>query len=96
MSKPFNFQVFGIKSVYLNGFIVYTLKIRVKHNPFNLELIQKESKGLSVQFETKYIVLTFTTMDKQLFEQAAKVTGNIIKQISQHNHDIKYQWALNL
>lgn len=89
-------SIFGIKSVFLNGFVVHTLKVRVKHNPFNSELIQKESKGLSVQFSTNYIELSFTTMDKDLFNIAVKTTGYILKTISQQNHDVKYSWTLNL
>jgi hypothetical protein len=94
--KPINFQMFGIKTVYLNGFAVHTLKIRVKHNPFNLELIQKEARGLTVHFLTDRIELSFTTMDKNLFNLAAKTAGNITKQISQQNHNEKYQWLLSI
>ena len=94
--KPINFQVFGIKSVYLNGFVIHTVKVRVKHNPFNLDFIQKHAKGLSVQFATNYIELSYTTMDKQLFEVVVKTTGFILKSIAQQNHNQKYQWTLSL
>lgn len=94
------YQIFGIKTIYVNGFTVHTLCVRVKNNIFNSELIQKESRGLAVNFLTtkrgEEIELKYTSMDLTVFNLAAKTLGNILKQIAQENHNQKYQWTLNI
>jgi hypothetical protein len=95
-----NQQLFGIKTIYINGFTVHTLCVRVKDNYFNSQLIQKECKGLSVcNVSTKknsLIEMRFTTMDLRLFNLACKTLGNILKQIAKENLNNKYNWTLNL
>ncbi len=89
-------SIFGIKTVKLNGFNVYTLKIRVKNNPFNSQFITNNAKSLSVKYLPDCIELSYTTMDKQIFNQAVETTRIILKKISLNNVNDKYQWKFKL
>lgn len=89
-------SIFGIKTVKLNGFNVYTLKVRVKNNPFNSQFITNNAKSLSVKYLTDCIELSYTTMNKQIFNQAVETTRIILKEISLNNVNDKYQWKFKL
>jgi len=89
-------SLYGIKTVNLNGFKVYTLKIKVKQNPFNSQIITKHSKSLSVKYLPDSIELTYTTMDKLIFKQAVDVINFILKEIALNNVNDKYQWKINI
>lgn len=89
-------SIFGIKTVKLNGFNVYTLKVRVKHNPFNSQFITNNAKSLSVKYLNDCIELSYTTMNKQIFNQAVETTRIILKEISLNNVNDKYQWKFKL
>ena len=85
-------QIYGIKSIKINGVDVFTYKIQVK----NLERNVQEFANRQLPFRftsTNKIMSSFTTTNLIEFQQITQKLGFALKAIAEHNLKDKYCWV---
>lgn len=92
-----NFNLFGIKTITINGFTLQTFRVRVKNTPFNRQLIEKEFEYDPIyslpSADGRLIDISFTAPYHPMNSQTFKRIGVVLKQIQLNNIEEKYSWT---
>lgn len=84
-------NVYGIKTININGMDVYTYKIGVKITNFNLQKVQMY--GLPYYQGRNKIWICLTSMNSVEFSNSTQLLGKVLKEIALNNVEEKYYWA---
>jgi len=83
-------NLYGIKTITLNDVVVHTFKIRVKNTDFNKNTLRQHGFGFNP--DSKYLVVSKTTIDDVFFRNQVSKLGRALKAIASNNVEEKYQW----
>lgn len=84
-------QSYGISEVTLNGYKIYTYKIRINYSEQNREIIMTNNIPYSVC--RGKIIVEFATFDPTIFRQKTQRLGKALKQIATLKIKEKYDWV---
>ena len=84
-------NLYGIKTITLNDVVVHTFKIRVKNTNFNQNTLRQH--GFKFNPDSKYLVVSETTIDNVFFKNQVSKLGKALKTIASNNVEEKYQWV---
>jgi hypothetical protein len=86
--------VYGIKTMSLNGHNIYSWKLRVSYNNFNISEVVNNNLTYYVgvgKNNKEMINLTFVTMDPDQFLVKKRDLVKVLHKIAQNNLDDKYR-----
>jgi hypothetical protein len=89
-----NKTVYGIKTLTFNGHTIYSWKLRVSYNNFNINEVVNNNLGYCVgvgKNNKEMINLTFVTMDPDQFLCKKRDLVKVLRNIAQNNLDDKYR-----
>jgi hypothetical protein len=85
--------VYGIKTMSLNGHTIYSWKLRVSYNSFNINEVVNNNLGHYVvvgKNNKEMINLSFVTMDADQFLCKKRDLVKVLRNIAQRKLDDKY------
>jgi hypothetical protein len=85
-------NVFGFNVVKVNNMEIYTCKVCVKNNDFNVRTLNEH--GISYNFSSaNKIVINFGTVYQNEFNNFKLKLGKCLKEIALNNLEQKYSWV---
>jgi hypothetical protein len=84
-------RVFGMKTVQVNGFNVYSIRVAVKETKTNEEILS--SNGINYFFDRGKLHVIHVTTDSNESMKIAQKIGKALKEIAKANLEFKYSWV---
>jgi hypothetical protein len=86
-------RIFGIKTILVNGYQIYTYCLSFKLTAYNEQLFKDNNLPYQLTHKNKLLV-SFTTSDPLLFNAEVKKLGKCCKAIALNNIADKYIWVI--
>ncbi len=89
-------KVFGIKTIIVNGTVIFTYNVRIVNSEQNQKLVKTSGLGYN-NVITRYgerIQLTYTSTNPSDFEDKVFMLGHLLKAVALNNLTNKYnRWV---
>ncbi len=85
-------RIFGIRTIQVNGFNIYTFCLSFKYSSHNEALLKDNNLPYQLTRKNKLLV-SFTTSDVSLFNREVDKLGKCCKAIALNNVETKYNWV---
>jgi hypothetical protein len=86
-------NVYGIKSIEVNGLPLHTVLIRGNYSIEKEEILNKAGIKFTL-FQNNKMYIRYITTDYEAFKLYVNNLGRALKQIAQLKLEQKYQWVL--
>lgn len=88
-----NKAIYGLRTIKINGFTVFTIKLYVNNNAFNYSLLRKEELPFHITRLGNKLGIEYVSLSQSDFDAMCKKVGKALKAIAQNNLDEKYSWV---
>jgi hypothetical protein len=85
-------KMYGIKTIKINSFTVYTYNVRINNNCDNLQSCKRSGLMYSITDDNK-LQLNDLTTDSKEFSRKVTQLGKLLKEVAISNVNKKYNWV---